>query len=346
MISGAITLAEKNFFPDWLIRLGIRKLMKEKLSELSSIYVSDGYERKKDWVDSMNKSPLAFSPKKANEQHYEVPSKFFQQVLGPRMKYSSCFWDSSTTNLYDAENQMLDITIRRSGIEDGMRVLDLGCGWGSLSIYIAEKLSQCNVVSVSNSQDQGNYILKEVQKKGLTNLSFIKADMNTLHTDITFDRIISVEMFEHMRNYRLLLNKIAGWLKKNGKLFIHIFCHNDYAYPYETNTDSDWMTRYYFTGGMMPSYDLLEYFQDDLDLEKSWKINGNHYRKTCRAWLNNQDKRREKIMEIFQQFYGDEGELWFNRWRIFWMACEELFAYNEGEEWFIGHFLMEKKGVS
>jgi len=346
MISGAITLAEKNFFPDWLIRLGIRKLMKEKLSELSSIYVSDGYERKKDWVDSMNKSPLAFSPKKANEQHYEVPSKFFQQVSGPRMKYSSCFWDSSTTNLYDAENQMLDITIRRSGIEDGMRVLDLGCGWGSLSIYIAEKLSQCNVVSVSNSQDQGNYILKEVQKKGLTNLSFIKADMNTLHTDITFDRIISVEMFEHMRNYRLLLNKIAGWLKKNGKLFIHIFCHNDYAYPYETNTDSDWMTRYYFTGGMMPSYDLLEYFQDDLDLEKSWKINGNHYRKTCRAWLNTQDKRREKIMEIFQQFYGDEGELWFNRWRIFWMACEELFAYNEGEEWFIGHFLMEKKGVS
>ena len=343
MISGAITLAEKSLFPDWLIRLGIRKLMKEKLSEQSSIYGAIAYDRKKDWVQSMNTGPLAFSSDKANAQHYEVPSKFFQQVLGPRMKYSSCLWDSSTSDLDDAENQMLDITIRRSGIEDGMRVLDLGCGWGSLSLYMAEKLSKCHIVSVSNSQGQGDYILKEAQRRNLSNLSFIKADMNQFHTDTTFDRIVSVEMFEHMRNYRLLLNKIAGWLNKDGKLFIHIFCHNEYAYPYEVNTDSDWMTRYYFTGGMMPSYDLLEYFQDDLALEKSWKVNGNHYRKTCRAWLNNQDKRRDEIMEIFRQFYGDEGELWFNRWRIFWMACEELFAYNKGDEWFVGHFLMGKK---
>ncbi len=217
-------MAEKSLFPDWLIRLGIRKLMKEKLSEQSTIYGANAYDRKKDWVQSMNTSPLALSSDEANAQHYEVPSKFFQEVLGPRMKYSSCLWDSSTTDLDDAENQMLDITIRRSGIEDGMRVLDLGCGWGSLSLYMAEELSKCHIVSVSNSQDQGDYILKEGQRRDLSNLSFIKADMNQFHMDTTFDRIVSVEMFEHMRNYRLLLNKIAGWLKKDGKLFIHIFC--------------------------------------------------------------------------------------------------------------------------
>ena len=343
MISRAITLAEKNYLPDWLIRVGIRRLMKEKLKEQARIYESDSYNQKQDWVHSMNKSPLAFSSGKANEQHYEVPPQFFQQVLGPRMKYSSCFWDNSTMNLYDAENQMLNVTIQRSGITNGMRVLDLGCGWGSLSLYIAETFPQCHIVSVSNSNDQGNYIIQESQKRDLNNLSFIKADMNEFHTDLTFDCIVSIEMFEHMRNYRLLLNKIARWLNRDGKLFLHFFCHQQYAYPYETKTDSDWMTRYFFSGGMMPSYDILEYFQDDLVLKKSWKVNGYHYKKTCRAWLNNQDKQREEIMEIFRRFYGNDGELWFNRWRIFWMACEELFAFNEGDEWFVGHFLMERK---
>ena len=343
MISKVIPFAEKNFLPDWLIRIGIRQLMKAKLKEQSSLYSANVYEQKTGWINSMKESPVAFSSGKANKQHYEVPAEFFEQVLGPRMKYSSCVWDSNVNTLEEAENQMLHLTAERSGIKDGMKILDLGCGWGSFSLYIAENYPLCDIVSVSNSNDQGNYIRKVCRDRGYSNVSFIKADMNKFDTDLRFDRIVSIEMFEHMRNYKLMLERISNWLKKDGSLFLHFFCHKDYAYPYEVNSNSDWMTRYFFTGGMMPSFDLLHYFQDDLVLINSWQVNGRHYKKTCRAWLSNQDKKGEIIMKIFHQFYGEDSNLWFYRWRIFWMACEELFAFNDGKEWFVGHFLMKKR---
>ena len=343
MKTNAINLAERRILPDWLVRKGIQGLMGKKLKEQNSLYEPDSSIRKLSWVQSMDQSPLAYFSSKPNAQHYEVPPQFFKEVLGPRMKYSSCLWESGTTDLREAENQMLNLTTKRSRIKDGMRVLDLGCGWGSFSLYIAENFPNCKIVSVSNSKDQGNYIEEKCRSLGLKNVSHIKADMNEFDTDLLFDRVVSIEMFEHMRNYRLLLRNIARWLTDSGQVFLHFFCHRDYAYPYEINGDSDWMTRYFFTGGMMPSYDLLEYFQDDLVLKENWKVNGYHYEKTCRTWLNNQDNSRHIIMDIFRNFYGEKANLWYNRWRIFWMACEELFAYNCGKEWFVGHFIMEKK---
>jgi len=263
-------------------------------------------------------------------------------VLGPRRKYSSCLYPIGVTGIAAAEEAMLAETCRRAGLVDGMEILELGCGWGSLTLWMAEKYPHARITAVSNSAPQREYIESVCREKGFHNVRVVTADMNTFSIDGSFDRIVSVEMFEHMRNYAELLRRISGWLKPDGRLFVHIFCHRELAYFFETEGEDNWMGRYFFTGGIMPSDHLLFYFNDHLLVEDHWRVNGRHYQQTCEDWLRLQDARREQIMPVLEEIYAAEAEIWFQRWRVFFMACAELFGYNSGNEWFVGHYLLRK----
>ncbi|MGB5659518.1 MAG: cyclopropane-fatty-acyl-phospholipid synthase family protein, partial [Thermoanaerobaculia bacterium] len=290
-------------------------------------------------VEQMRQSPLAIETETANEQHYELPPEFFQLVLGSHLKYSCCYWSEGTTSLSDAEALALELTTSRAEIEDGMEVLDLGCGWGSLSLWIAEHFTHCRVTAVSNSAPQGDFIRRRARSRGLANVEHLTDDMSHFQITGKFDRIVSVEMFEHMRNYSLLLERVAGWLKPDGKLFVHVFCHRSRPYFFEDKGPSDWMARHFFTGGLMPSEHLMEQFEGPVQLDRRWRLNGQHYERTALAWLENMDRHRDEIRGIFESVYGTDAEQWFHRWRMFFLACAELFGYKHGEEWFVSHSL-------
>ena len=335
---------ESGLVPDSVIRAGIRRLLERKLTEIRVGDHVAADETTNAFVELMNASPVALVPDLANEQHYEVPSAFFGHCLGAHRKYSCCEWSDSTANLDDAERLALETTVARAGIENGMRVLDLGCGWGSVSLYLAEHFPASAIVGVSNSSSQRDYILGAARDRGLDNLEIITADMNDFDAPGTFDRIVSVEMFEHMRNYRELFGRISRWLNPDGRFFMHIFCHRTTPYEFIDKGPSDWMSRHFFSGGIMPSLDLPLRFAEDLRIEKRWVWNGEHYARTCRAWLDKMDANRDTIMPILETTYGDQDAgRWWMRWRMFYMACEELFAFNKGEEWFVGHYLFSRK---
>ena len=332
--------AERGHLPDILVRHGIRRLLKARLNELRQIDRSSWVV---DFIEQASQSPIAVATCEANEQHYEVPAQFFQAVLGHRLKYSSCYWPKGVETLDAAEDAALKETCTHAGIEDGMAILELGCGWGSLSLWMAENYPGCQITSVSNSNSQREFIESRAQDQGLQNLNIITADVTSFEPDRRFDRIVSVEMFEHMRNHRELMNRIAGWLSPCGRLFVHIFCHRSTPYLFETDGEQNWMGRYFFTGGMMPSEDLLPRCGSSLRLTKLWRWNGIHYARTCRAWLNRQDSAADGLLPTFAATYGSGvAECWHNRWRLFFMACEELFAFRGGEEWFVSHYLFEK----
>ncbi len=292
-------------------------------------------------IQELKNSPIALTPQLANQQHYELPYEYFKWVLGKYRKYSCCyFYDKES--LDEAEINMLNLYIERAELKNIHSILDLGCGWGSLSLYLAEKFPDSKIVGVSNSRFQKEYIEKEIQKRNIKNLKIITQDMNTFKIKEKFDRVISIEMFEHMRNYQKLLRKISEFLKKDGKLFIHIFVHKDFCYYYEVKDETDWMAKYFFTNGIMPSSKLLHYFQEDLILEKEWHVNGIHYYKTSLEWLKNHKKNKKEILKIFSFVYEDP-ELWYERWKIFYLAVAEFFKTNNGNEWFVAHYLFRKR---
>jgi cyclopropane-fatty-acyl-phospholipid synthase len=342
----AIGLVEQGFVPDRVSRAGIRGLLRQRLRELEADNAEAVSDRVEAFVEMMNGSPVALLPEKANEQHYEVPAEFFLQVLGPRRKYSCCYWDDDVRNLADAEQVALEITCERARLDDGMDILELGCGWGSLTLFMAERYPNSTVTAVSNSHAQRAHIERELSRRGLSNVRVLTVDMNAFDADMTFDRVVSLEMFEHMRNYRRLFARIHGWLNPGGMFFMHIFCHRNVPYEFVDRDESDWMSRHFFSGGIMPSDELPLRFQEDLTLVQRWRWNGRHYEKTLNAWLERMDQRRDQVMPILRETYGDESaETWWMRWRLFFMACAELFGYADGNEWWVSHYLFERPEV-
>ena len=341
----AISWTETGLVPDSVIRQGIRRLLEAKRTEIDADDIEAARDRTADFVAMMKQSPIALVPELANEQHYEVPAEFFSLVLGAHRKYSCCRWSESTSTLDDAERLALHETVLRAGIEDGMKVLDLGCGWGSLSLWIAERFPGCHVTAVSNSRSQREYILARAAERSLQNIDVTVCDMNDFEAGGRFDRIVSVEMFEHMRNYDELFRRVSTWLSPEGRFFMHIFTHRSTPYEYIDKGPSDWMTRFFFSGGIMPSADLPLRFPSHLAVERQWAWNGMHYAKTCRAWLANLDEREDAVMPVLAETYGkSDAKRWFMRWRIFFMACEELFRYDGGREWFVSHYLFRRNG--
>ncbi|HNB58352.1 MAG TPA: cyclopropane-fatty-acyl-phospholipid synthase family protein, partial [bacterium] len=305
------TLLKNNLIPDAFIRYGIRRLLRQRLFEEKKPTIELQWQHWKNYINMLKESPIAIDTKAANEQHYEVPTRFFQLVLGRHLKYSSGYWHEGVTELDRAENDMLALTCSRADLHDGQDILELGCGWGSLSLYMAEHFPQSRITAVSNSRTQKEFIDATARQRGFSNLTIITADMNHFTTDQKFDRVVSVEMFEHMRNYRALLAKVARFMKDDARLFVHIFTHREYAYLFEVRDESDWMAKYFFTGGQMPGDMLLHYFNEDLRIEEHWRVSGLHYAKTSEAWLANMDRQRAEIIPLLEATYGtNNARMW------------------------------------
>ncbi len=344
MSTVAIDLCEKGWIPDVLTRFGMRRLMAERLAEESVDRCEREFERFRHCLEDLRQSQIALETDAANEQHYELPADFFLRVLGANLKYSCCWWDdnhgASLADALDAaEARMLEITCERAELHNGQRILELGCGWGSLTVWMARKFPDSQITAVSNSNSQREFINQRCRDAGLSNVEVITADANEFSTDKRFDRVVSVEMFEHMRNYGALMQRISSWLVPGGKLFVHIFCHRHLMYPFNTEGEYDWMGKYFFTGGLMPAESTLLYFQDNLRIDEQWRVSGRHYEKTSNAWLERMDRDRQEIMPVLIKAYGEQqAAIWFQRWRMFFMAVAELFGYREGTEWMVGHY--------
>lgn len=330
-------LCERGWIPDSLARFGMRRLIRERVRDESR----SGEAGQIAFFDSLRTGPIAVATADANVQHYEVPSEFFTTVLGPRLKYSCAWYDTPADDLATAEEAMLALTCQRAGVIDGMRVLDLGCGWGSLSLWLAEQYPQARITALSNSATQRAHIEARAAAAGFTNLKVITANVVDWDTDERFDRVLSIEMFEHMSNYAALLAKAASWLTEDGRLFTHVFCHRSLGYHYVPG--DGWMEKYFFTGGIMPSEDQFEHFPEQVHVEQRWWVDGTHYERTSNDWLARLDANRDRVAEICHTTYGaDEATIWVQRWRMFFMACAELFGIDHGQTYGVVHTLMRR----
>jgi cyclopropane-fatty-acyl-phospholipid synthase len=339
----AISWVEQGYVPDAVLRRGIRRLVEQRLAQLSAPDPAAAAERIEAFVREMDCAELAPVPHLANAQHYEVPAEFFALALGPHRKYSSCWWPEGVKTLADAEAASLAETCARAGLADGQRILELGCGWGSLTLWMARRYPRAQITAVSNSASQRAYIESQAHGRGLFNVRVVTADMNGFDTLPGFDRVVSVEMFEHMRNWRALFRRVHDWLAPGGRFFMHVFCHRAMPYAFVEADASDWMSRHFFSGGIMPSDELALRFQGPLRALRRWRWDGTHYQRTAEAWLQNLDRNREAALPVLERTYGeDEARLWLQRWRMFFMACAELFGHDRGREWWVVHTLFER----
>jgi len=352
---------DRGVVPDPVLRRAIRLLLRHRRAAITAGSVEDRDARQRDLLASLAAAPVAVGTAQANEQHYEVPTGFFALMLGPHLKYSSGYWPAGVDTLAGAEEAMLALTARRAGLADGQDVLELGCGWGSLTLWMASTYPSSRIVAVSNSRTQREYIEREAAARGLANVQVLTADVNQLgagagsdggpgdHAEVVrrdaFDRVVSVELFEHVRNHRLLTERIATWLRPGGALFVHVFSHRSDAYPFEAGGDADWMARHFFTGGLMPSHDLLLMSVRDLAIEERWAVSGRHYARTLAAWLQRLDDGRDRAIALLAGAGGVtdaadtiDPRAAFERWRVFTIACEELFAFSGGDEWHVSHY--------
>jgi cyclopropane-fatty-acyl-phospholipid synthase len=338
--AGLIGWAERGLVPDALVRYGIRQLCARRLQEESGSNSESSEERYQRQLRILRTSPIAIHTGAANAQHYELPPDLFRLCLGRRLKYSCAYYARGAEPLDQAEEAMLALYGERAELADDQTVLELGCGWGSLTFWMAEHFPRSRITAVTNSRLQRAYIEAESRARGIANVQVLLADVTRVELpQHHFDRCVSIEMFEHMRNYEMLLARIARWLRRDGKLFVHIFAHRSLLYPFESEGEDNWLGRYFFTGGLMPAADTLLWFQRDLSIERRWLIDGTHYQRTAEAWLANYDRNRERIRQLLLEAYGAAAApLWFHRWRIFWMACAELFGYANGTEWLVAHY--------
>ncbi len=341
--AAAVHWVEQGRVPDRVVRLGIQRLLKARLAELRDGDAEATAALAEAFVAEMRQAPIAPLPEKANEQHYELPAAFFGAVLGPHRKYSSCFWPDDDATLEDAEAAALQATCERAGLADGQRILDLGCGWGSLTLWMAERYPAARITALSNSNSQREFIESEATRRGLANVEVVTRDMNGFDTAERFDRIVSVEMFEHLRNWPRAFANVARWLAPRGRFFLHVFAHRGAPYPFVERDASDWMSRHFFSGGQMPSDDLALRFQDDLRLVERWRWDGTHYQRTAEAWLRNMDRQHAELMPLFATIYGADAAVWWMRWRLFFMSVAELFGHSRGQQWWVGHYLFERR---
>lgn len=342
-MSLTIQAAERSLLPDSVIRWGIRALLRKRLSNLYDQVQERGDAMLSEWLLEMSSSPIAIGTSAANEQHYEVPAEFYALCLGEHLKYSSCYWDEGVDHLSQAEESMLALTCKRAQLRDGQSILELGCGWGSLSLWMAKCYPNSQILSVSNSASQREFILEQAKQRGITNIRVETMDMNDFDPQERFDRVVSVEMIEHMRNWEKLLIRIYSWLKPEGRLFLHFFSHRERSYPFEDSTNQDWMARNFFTGGMMPQHTLPTHLQTSFDVVSDWPESGVHYQRTAEAWLENLDRNRAEAVRLLQSAGSlgrKDAERQVQRWRMFFLACSELFGYRQGSEWLVSHYLL------
>ena len=333
---------ERGLLPDWLVRWGIRRLLRQRLRSEHAADPEQSAERLQRWLAECEQSPIAIDTAAANEQHYEVPAAFYAKVLGSHRKYSSGLWTNART-LDEAEAAMLRLSCERAELQDGMRVLDLGCGWGSMTLWIARHFPNCRVTGVSNSRSQREDILARADAAGLRNVEIVTADANVFTPSGTFDRVVSVEMMEHTRNWRALLARVRQWLVPGGKMFVHVFTHATVGYPFVQDGDGDWMARWFFTGGQMPADAQLLRCQQDLLVDAHWRVNGTHYQKTAEAWLVLFDRHRDELRPVLQQAYGERAEAMGNLWRVFFLACAELWGFDGGRQWMVSHYRLRRR---
>lgn len=335
----AIEVGERVPWPDIMTRYGIAMLVGRTRRRLARM----GNDGDQGFATRMSNAPIALNTGEANAQHYELPAAFFALFLGPRRKYSCCFYDDPECSLAEAEELALAETAARAGLGDGMRILELGCGWGSLSLWMAAAYPSARITSVSNSHSQRAHIVSEAGRRGLANLEVITADMNDFDTPGRFDRVISIEMFEHMSNWTALLERISGWLKPDGRLFVHVFAHSDVPYRFDTANRADWIARHFFTGGIMPSHGLIGRASPRFEVEADWRWSGSHYARTAEHWIGNFDREREAIDRILRDIYGADAALWRRRWRLFLLATAGLFGHQGGDIWGVSHYRLKPR---
>ncbi|AYM57686.1 SAM-dependent methyltransferase [Agrobacterium fabrum] len=336
MLAFAINAAERAPLNDGVTLAGIDMLCARTKRRLATIPA----DAELAFVKDMAMFPIASHTDEANRQHYEVPAEFFSLVLGAQRKYSSCYYPDDTTTLDEAETTALSETVAHAGLLDGMDILELGCGWGSLSLYMAGCFPNARITSVSNSASQRDYIIGCARERGFSNLSVVTVDMNDFTAANRFDRVVSVEMFEHMSNWQSLFERVRSWLQPEGRFFLHVFNHRDRSYRFDHNNPADWIAQHFFTGGIMPAFDLPHRFGEIFTVEQDWRWSGLHYRRTALDWLANFDREIDRIRPILKRVYGNDARLWERRWRLFFLATAGLFGHQGGEVWGVGHYLL------